>query len=44
MTGTPAQIRCEMCHEPVHMVNGVLVHDFTSSEKCTLQIPSLSIE
>lgn len=32
---TPPQTRCEMCHEPAHMANGVLVHDFTGREQCT---------
>lgn len=29
------QIRCELCQEPVHTANGVLIHDFTGREKCT---------
>lgn len=29
------QSRCALCQEPAHMVNGVLVHDFTGREKCT---------
>jgi len=30
-----AQTRCALCQEPVHAVNGALVHDFTGNEKCT---------
>jgi len=29
------QTKCCMCLEPVHWVDGVLIHDFTGKEKCT---------